>query len=433
MRKVLLILLIGQVLAYGAEVLSLEDCLNLARQKNPDLRIGEKQIQSAQEGIRASYSGILPEIGISSKAVHSSQGANEMVYGDTTIPTSEKSRNDFNAGFYYQQNLYDGGKWWNAIKLARTSLSVAQLEVAEVSQQIIANVTEKFYTVLKAQELLKVYEMTLKNSQEQLKKTEEMFRIGQVAKKDLFKSQVREGNDRLAVIKQKAEVEVTLSDLKVAIGVTAEFGLEIQEEIYQKPALIDFTSARTLALANNPQLKILSQQKQNSDLNYKITRSDLYPTVSAIYKYDRGGSELARVVNVNEFDRWWGSSLTLNVSMPLFQGFSRKAKIQQGLLDFRQYDDKIAKQEIEIINQVENLVRTINTYSEMLGVNELNILSAQEDLRLAQEMYRLNSATILDVLDAQVALTRAQSDLVTTKYDAKIYEAKLAYLMGILK
>jgi len=68
----------------------------------------------------------------------------------------------------------------------------------------------------------------------------------------------------------------------------------------------------------------------------------------------------------------------------------------------------------------------------MIEINELNIASAKEDLRLQQEMYRLNAATLLEVLDAQVALTKAQGDLVSTKYDAKIAEVKLALLIGTL-
>ena len=66
----------------------------------------------------------------------------------------------------------------------------------------------------------------------------------------------------------------------------------------------------------------------------------------------------------------------------------------------------------------------------MIAINEINILSAQEDLRLAQEMYRLNSATLLDVLDAQVDFTKAKGNLVTTKYDAKIAEVQLAIFNG---
>ena len=68
----------------------------------------------------------------------------------------------------------------------------------------------------------------------------------------------------------------------------------------------------------------------------------------------------------------------------------------------------------------------------MIEINELNIASAKEDLRLQQEMYRLNAATLLEVLDAQVALTKAQGDLVSIKYDAKIAEVKLALLIGTL-
>ncbi|MDD5539372.1 MAG: TolC family protein [Candidatus Marinimicrobia bacterium] len=431
MRKVLLILLIGQVLAYGAEVLSLEDCLNLARQKNPDLRISEKQMQSAQQAVRGSYSTILPYVSLRSNANRSTQGPSEYVLNNMSFVKGDTSTSYFSTALSIQQNLYDGGKWWNQIKLAKGTVQSTEWEVNRTQQGIIENVTEKFYTVLKAQELLKVYEMTLKNSQEQLKKTEEMFKIGQVAKKDLFKAQVREGNDRLNVIHQKSALNIALTDLKVAIGLESGYAIGVFEESYIKPVMIDKAVAEQKALDNNPEMKSLRIRKSNSYLNYKIARGDLFPSVDGSFSYTRGGSEFSRTYS--EFDKWWNTSLNLNISYPLFAGFGRKTNIQQKKIDYQSYDDQIEKKKLEITSQVESLILAINTYMEMVEVNEINLLSAQEDLRLAQEMYRLNSATILDVLDAQVALTRAQSDLVTTKYDAKIYEAKLAYLMGILK
>jgi outer membrane protein TolC len=101
-------------------------------------------------------------------------------------------------------------------------------------------------------------------------------------------------------------------------------------------------------------------------------------------------------------------------------------------MNYNIYEDRIEQKKIELESRIENLILTLNTYREMIAINELNIESAREDLRLAQEMYRLNSATLLEVLDAQVTLTRAQSNLITTKYDAKIVEAQLALVMGTL-
>lgn len=430
MKKIVLVLLFGYVLAFGTNPLSLDDCLKLAMSKNQDLKIGDKQLQSAREDIRSSYSGMLPSISLTSSATHSAQGPSEYVYKNTTFTGGDTTTNYFSTALSIDQTIYSGNKVRNSIKLAKGTVENYQIELNRTQQSIVENVTEKFYTVLKAQELLKVYEMTLKNSQEQLKKTEEMFKIGQVAKKDLFKSQVREGNDRLSIIQQKSALNSAMSDLKVAIGVAPDYELEVFESAYQKPAAIDRTAAEKKALDNNAEMKALRLQKSNSYLNYKIARGDLFPAVYGSFSYTRGGSEFSR--SFSEFDKWWDTSLSLYISYPIFDGFSRKANIQQKKIAFNLYDDQIEKKKLEIVSQIESLILTINTYMEMIDVNEMNIQSAQEDLRLAQEMYRLNSATILDVLDAQVALTQAQGDLITTKYDAKIAEVRLAFLMGTL-
>jgi len=431
MKKIVLVLLFGCILAFGANPLSLDDCLKLAMSKNQDLKIGDKQLQSAKEGIRASYSSMLPSVSLASSATHSAQGPTEYVYKNITFTSGDTATNYFSTALSVDQTIYNGNKIRNSIKLAKGTVENYQIELNRTQQSIVENVTEKFYTVLKAQELLKVYEMTLKNSQEQLKKTEEMFKIGQVAKKDLFKSQVREGNDRLSIIQQKSALNSAMSDLKVAIGVAPDYELEVFESAYQKPAEVDRMAAEKKALDNNAEMKALRLQKSNSYLNYKIARGDLFPTVYGSFSYTRGGSELSR--SFSEFDKWWDTSLSLSISYPIFEGFSRKANIQQKKIAFNLYDDQIEKKKLEIVSQIESLILTISTYMEMIDVNEMNIQSAQEDLRLAQEMYRLNSATILDVLDAQVALTQAQGDLVTTKYDAKIAEVRLEYLMGTLK
>ncbi|HDY75620.1 MAG TPA: hypothetical protein ENH49_03770, partial [Candidatus Marinimicrobia bacterium] len=60
------------------------------------------------------------------------------------------------------------------------------------------------------------------------------------------------------------------------------------------------------------------------------------------------------------------------------------------------------------------------------------LASAEEDLKLVQERYSLGSATILEVLDAQVSVSQARSSLVTIKYDAKTQEAQFRAILGTL-
>ena len=65
-------------------------------------------------------------------------------------------------------------------------------------------------------------------------------------------------------------------------------------------------------------------------------------------------------------------------------------------------------------------------------MNESVVESSKEDLKLVTKRYALGSATILEVLDAQVSLTRSNSSLINVIYDARIKEFSLDALIGLL-
>ena len=78
------------------------------------------------------------------------------------------------------------------------------------------------------------------------------------------------------------------------------------------------------------------------------------------------------------------------------------------------------------------MLNTLKNYEELLPIYKEVLVSAEEDLRLAQTKYELGSATILELLDAQLAVLQASSTLVTTKYDTAIQRANLDQLLGTL-
>lgn len=423
------LMMAGSLLAQE-QTLTLNDCIKLALQKNPQVHQSQLQVESAQLGLKLAASARLPQVSTYSSLRHSVQGPSEYVINNITFTKGDTSTNYYTLGLNINQNIYNGGVVRNRIRLAQNFHRQVNQQNSFVRQQLVADVTEKFYTLLKQQELLKVYQLAYQNSQEQLKKTDEMYRLGKVAKKDLYKAQVREGNDRLNVIRQEAQVKLAIDDLKKAIGVPAEYPLAVKEEVYQLPQVLSREEAIKKAVENNPNLRVLHLEQESARLNYQIARGDLKPAIDASFGYTRGGSEFNRLYS--NLDKWWSTALTVNLSYPIFQGFYRKANLQQKYLEYKTYDDQIQHQRLELINRVDNLLTTLKTYTEMIAINELNIASAEEDLRLQQEMYRLNSATLLEVLDAQVALTRAQGELISIKYDAKIAEVQLGLLMGTL-
>jgi outer membrane protein TolC len=431
MKKIIFVLLaLSSFLFAEGKPLTLKDCIQHALQNNPDIKLAQKQLIAYKKGILGSYGGILPNVSVYSNAQRSTQGPSEYVWNNIIFKQGDTTTTYYNAGISYYQNIFDGGKWWNNIRLAKKLYENTSVEKNQTRQLIIANVTEKFYGVLKAQELLKVYQISLENSRNQLKKTQELFRIGQVAKRDLYKSQVNEGNDRLMVLQQETQLKATVAELNIALGNSPDMPLEVFEEEYIKPEMIPGEDVYQKCFQNNQALSSLQLQQQASLLRYKITKGDYYPSFYSTFSYSRGGYEIQRLTS--EFKKWWNTSLTLTLSWSIFDGFQRKTASQQRYLDYKSYDDQITKKKMEIQNQAQNLLLSLETYQKMLEISELTLESAKEDFRLAQEMYRLNSATLLEVLMAQVELTRAQGNLISTKYDAKIAEVRLAFVMGTL-
>ena len=68
----------------------------------------------------------------------------------------------------------------------------------------------------------------------------------------------------------------------------------------------------------------------------------------------------------------------------------------------------------------------------MIPINEKVVASAEEDVKLVQERYSLGSASILEVLDAQVSLVTARSSLIRSKYDSMIEQANMKAILGTL-
>jgi outer membrane protein TolC len=74
----------------------------------------------------------------------------------------------------------------------------------------------------------------------------------------------------------------------------------------------------------------------------------------------------------------------------------------------------------------------LEALQEIASVNRDNLLAAEEDLRLAEERYRVGSGTLLEINDARVAVTRAKQIVVGAKYDSQVARATLEALMGTL-
>jgi len=119
----------------------------------------------------------------------------------------------------------------------------------------------------------------------------------------------------------------------------------------------------------------------------------------------------------------FGASLT--ISLPIFTGFGRSLRVQQAREQEQDAEETLRAQELQVRSDVHSRYLALETAYKAISVQAASRDAARDQLRLAQDRYRLGSGTALEVSDAQNSVQRAEGDYVNAIYD---YHKSLAAL-----
>ena len=154
------------------------------------------------------------------------------------------------------------------------------------------------------------------------------------------------------------------------------------------------------------------------------------PYINSSVNYSANGENSERLMD--SFQNDWSLGLNLSFSFPIYSGNSLSIQQQQTLLSKQRSEYYYITLLNDLRVQAELIRETLTNYTEIIPINQEIVFSAEEDLKLVTERYSLGSATILEVLDAQVSLMRSKSSLINIIHDARIQEANLNALLGVL-
>jgi outer membrane protein TolC len=128
----------------------------------------------------------------------------------------------------------------------------------------------------------------------------------------------------------------------------------------------------------------------------------------------------------------WRFAVDFSLTLPIYSGNTLSLNEQKIKLTIRQAENNYITLINDLRVQAELIKELLNNYAEIIPLNESVVESSKEDLKLVSKRYALGSATILEVLDSQVSLTRSKSALINVIYDARIKESTLDALIGLL-
>ena len=246
--------------------------------------------------------------------------------------------------------------------------------------------------------------------------------LGRATRSDLLRSQVDLNNARLALLNAQNDARTTTFRLTEVVGSETRVGPTAEAVLDASP--LPFTRDQLFALAGSsaPSLQTAEAATKAAEAGVSSARSAYLPSVSL-----SGGYAWANN-NFPPANRSW--SLSLRGSYPLFNGFQREVQVFQARAraDLAQEQERAVQ--LNLSSELDGAFSS--TQSALAGIDLAgqNVELSEESLRVVQERYRLGLATILELQDAQITLTQAESDLVIRRFDYQLAVATIEALLG---
>jgi len=348
-------------------------------------------------------------------------------------PIQRVSDQDWAVELTVTQSVFAGGSISSSISAQKFRREAALFELRSVINNALFGVRAKFYAVLLAKKKISVAEQSLNLLEEQLKTVQDRYNAGTLSKFDLLRAQVAVANGRPPLIRAKNDFRIAIEEMRQVLGfatVSSDNITKIPEflgELSYEPTVIELPTAIESARANRPELQQLFKLEKAADESVSAARGNYWPSlgIGAGYQIKKSSADN----DLNKTREGWSAMAQGNWA--IFDGRATAGKVAQARSALAQMQLTTAEQQLAIDVEVRRAHSTLQEAAELVTASKAVVEQADESVRLAKARFDAGTATQLDVLQSQVALTEARTNEVEALYNHTVALASLRKAMGV--
>ena len=397
--------------SHAEEELTIEQAIKVALKNNPSIRVANEALIAGRARIGQTESAYYPQIDFQSRYSRSWQEKGQM-----------PARNHYGNTFQLNQLIFDFYKTPGLVASARENYESLK-ESYQNSRQTVALTTKAaYYSYLAAQREVKLNEETVRQREKLVHYAEEYFRTGLKPRIDVTRSEANLYDAKLSFIRAQNGLQIAKINLVNALGIE-KLPWNMLRDILEikKPVIMNLADAKRMAIKQRPDLLQNEALKREREFSLKATKADYFPRLSGNANYGWSSTDFPLQ------EEW---TVGMQLTFPLFTGFKKRGKIKEGEAKLRQAKasgDVIIQ---NILAEVEQAYRDMNTASEQIVAARKGRQASTENLELATKRYQQGLNHIIEVTDAQVQYLTAETKYINSLYDYKIAEAMLEKAIG---
>jgi outer membrane protein len=431
--------------------LTLERAVSIALEQNPDLLRAIKEIERTRGQVIEVRAQALPHVGLNATYTQEDKdlleetngGGSSLKFTDTagnTIDLGDAFNNSSSVGgdknwrvaIEARQLLYSGGQVTAALKIAKFTEDQSYFLLRDTVDRVIATVRTQFYRVLLNRRLITVAEESIRLLGDQLKDQQNRLEAGTVPRFNVLQAEVALANSQPDLIRARNNYLVAQLELSRTLG------LEASKSATGKPTFtavgdlqahdrkIGLQNALSAARARRPFLKAQQQTILSEEQQITVAKAGLKPRLEANAGYEMRNSRLTDDLS-KEANGWF---FGVTGDWAIFDGFATKGRVMQAQARLSTARITYADSVLQVELEVQQAYARLQEARELITSQEKVVEQADEALRLARERLSAGAGTQLDVLNAQVALTRARTTQQEALYDFNVALAEFDRATG---
>lgn len=414
----------------SAAPLSLQDSILIACKNNKAIQIQEKEVVAAKANILDAESVFLPNLGVGASYTHIDQISPvsgllpESGKRDPRIFTGYKNENKANASL--DTNLFDGGANYAALNHARTNLKIQSETLRARKLDVEFDVKSLYYGLLLAYETERIAEDLINQAEAHYEDVKSRFEQGTSSRFDMLQSKVQVSKLMPELVKAKNAIYLIMAEFNKLLGLKVQEPVEIDGRLERSLININEEEFLKEAYLNKPEMILKSLGVNMSKWSIETARANGMPQINTNLDYTWKSNDIGNMIN-RRHSNW---DFGIAVTMPIFDGFSTKAKVDAARARFAQ--SKLEKADVtdQIAVDVRQACLDLAKSEAIVESQEDSIVEAREAMKIAVIGYDNGVTTNLDVLDTQVSLSAVEKNLAEGIYDYLMAQANLDRNIG---
>lgn len=323
-----------------------------------------------------------------------------------------------NVGIGLSQLLFDG-QVFVGLQARDATMRFARKNVEVTEEMIRTNIHKIYYQLVVGKTQLELLDANIERLEKLQHDTKLIYENGFAEKLDVDKLTVAQTNLKTEKVKVLNMLSNGYYGLKLLMGMPVKDELELTDTLTDDQIKDGILEGSQYKYEDRKDYQYAQIGKELNQFNIKRYQLSQIPTISLNGQYAKN-AQRNKWNFLGKGDWFTISNISLNMSIPIFNGFYTKSKIQQTRIQLQQTENQLAAMQIMIDQEVETAKNNYRSAISTMDFQKKNMELAEKVYQQTKKKYEVGTGSQTEINTAQVELKTAQTSYITALYDAVI-------------